>query len=72
MKSTESTPRNPGHIEIDHATRLAASALNARAKPWTWGRPVLKPRRLRRRLCLPPLRNAAFGVVLRDSGGRAV
>lgn len=35
--------------EIDQATRQATTALNARAKPWIWGRPAHKPRKLRRR-----------------------
>jgi transposase len=35
--------------EIDYATRLATAHLNARARPWVWGRPQPKPRTLRRR-----------------------
>jgi hypothetical protein len=35
--------------EIEQATRVATKQLNARAKPWVWGRP-LKPPRYRRRL----------------------
>jgi hypothetical protein len=35
--------------EIDHTTRQATAALNARARPWVWGRPAHKPRKLRRR-----------------------
>jgi len=35
--------------EIEQATRVATKQLNARAKPWVWGRP-LKPRRHFRRL----------------------
>ncbi|MFI9825947.1 transposase [Streptomyces sp. NPDC052013] len=38
-----------GPPEIDHATRLATSQLNARARPWIWGRPAPPTRRLRRR-----------------------
>ena len=34
---------------IEQATRIATKQLNARAKPWVWGRP-LKPARYRRRL----------------------
>ncbi|MGW1077984.1 IS630 family transposase [Streptomyces sp. NPDC002537] len=35
--------------EIDHATRIATAQLNARAKPWIWGRPAPPTRILRRR-----------------------
>ena len=35
--------------EIAHATRVATAQLNARARPWTWGRPQPKPRSYRRR-----------------------
>lgn len=35
--------------EIDQATRLATAQLNARAKPWVWGRPPPPHRRLRRK-----------------------
>jgi hypothetical protein len=35
--------------EIDLATRVATQHLNARAKPWVWGRPPPLQRRLRRR-----------------------
>jgi hypothetical protein len=35
--------------EIDLATRVATQHLNARAKPWVWGRPPPPQRRLRRR-----------------------
>jgi DDE superfamily endonuclease len=35
--------------EIDLATRVATPHLNARAKPWIWGRPPPPHRRLRRR-----------------------
>lgn len=35
--------------EIDQATVQATAALNARARPWVWGRPTPKPRVLRRR-----------------------
>ncbi|MBB5123230.1 transposase [Streptomyces eurocidicus] len=35
--------------EIDHATRAATAQLNARAKPWIWGRPPPPTRQLRRR-----------------------
>lgn len=35
--------------EIEHAMWVATTQLNARAKPWVWGRP-LKPPRHRRRL----------------------
>lgn len=35
--------------EIDQATVQATAALNARARPWVWGRPAPKPRVLRRR-----------------------
>jgi hypothetical protein len=34
---------------IDLATRVATQHLNARAKPWVWGRPPPRQRRLRRR-----------------------
>jgi hypothetical protein len=34
--------------EIDLATRVATEHLNARAKPWVWGRPPPAHRRLRR------------------------
>ena len=35
--------------EIAHATRVATAQLNARARPWIWGRPEPKPRSYRRR-----------------------
>ncbi len=35
--------------EIDQATRVATQHLNARAKPWIWGRPPPPHRHLRRR-----------------------
>jgi transposase len=35
--------------EIAHATQLATAQLNARARPWIWGRPQPKPRSYRRR-----------------------
>ena len=35
--------------EIEAATVLATAQLNARAKPWTWGRPPPPHRRLRRK-----------------------
>ena len=38
---------DPG--EIAHATRVATAQLNARARPWIWGRPQPKPRSYRRR-----------------------
>ncbi|MEU1194429.1 transposase [Streptomyces sp. NPDC005859] len=38
-----------GPAEIEHATRLATSQLNARARPWVGGRPAPPTRLLRRR-----------------------
>jgi transposase len=38
-----------GPDEIAHATRVATAQLNARARPWVWGRPQPKPRTYRRR-----------------------
>ncbi|WP_203218479.1 IS630 family transposase [Streptomyces sp. So13.3] len=38
-----------GPDEITHATELATTQLNARAKPWIWGRPAPPTRHLRRR-----------------------
>ena len=38
-----------GPDDIDHATRVATAQLNARARPWVWGRPAPSPRTLRRR-----------------------
>ncbi|MFD3614600.1 transposase [Streptomyces sp. NPDC058676] len=35
--------------EIEQATRLATSQLNARARPWIWGRPAPPTRLVRRR-----------------------
>ena len=35
--------------EIAHATQVATAQLNARARPWIWGRPQPKPRSYRRR-----------------------
>jgi len=35
--------------EIAHATEVATAQLNARARPWIWGRPQPKPRSYRRR-----------------------
>ncbi|WP_198359616.1 IS630 family transposase, partial [Streptomyces fildesensis] len=37
-----------GPDEITHATELATTQLNARAKPWIWGRPAPPTRHLRR------------------------
>lgn len=37
-------------VEIDHATALATAQLNARARPWVWGRPPPPHRRSRRKL----------------------
>jgi hypothetical protein len=37
--------------EIEPATRVATKQLNARAKPWVWGRPLKPPRRYRRLFC---------------------
>jgi transposase len=38
---------DPGHIT--HATEVATAQLNARARPWIWGRPAPPTRRLHRR-----------------------
>jgi hypothetical protein len=38
-----------GPGEIVHATQVATAQLNARARPWIWGRPQPKPRSHRRR-----------------------
>ncbi|CAN3977571.1 transposase [Kitasatospora purpeofusca] len=38
-----------GPDEIAQATRLATAQLNARARPWTWGRPAPPVRQTRRR-----------------------
>ena len=38
-----------GPDEIAHATRVATAQLNARARPWIWGRPEPKHRSYRRR-----------------------
>ena len=38
-----------GPDEIARATRLGTAQLNARARPWIWGRPQPKPRSYRRR-----------------------
>ena len=35
--------------EIACATQVATAQLNARARPWIWGRPQPKPRSYRRR-----------------------
>lgn len=37
--------------EIAPATRIATKQLNARAKPWVWGRPLKAPRSRRRLFC---------------------
>jgi len=37
-----------GPADIEQATRVATIQLNARAKPWIWGRPPKPPRRRRR------------------------
>jgi hypothetical protein len=37
--------------EIDQATRVATKQLNARAKPWVWGRPPKPHRHCRRLFC---------------------
>jgi len=37
--------------EIEQATRITTAQLNARAKPWVWGRPPKVPRRFRRFFC---------------------
>jgi hypothetical protein len=36
---------------ITHATEVATAQLNARARPWIWGRPAPPTRHLRRRMC---------------------
>jgi hypothetical protein len=38
-----------GPDEIARAARVATAQLNARARPWIWGRPQPKPRTYRRR-----------------------
>ncbi|MEV7012253.1 transposase [Streptosporangium sp. NPDC051022] len=38
-----------GPDEIAYATAVATAQLNARARPWIWGRPAPEPRRSRRR-----------------------
>ncbi len=38
-----------GPDEITHATQVATAQLNARARPWIWGRSQPKPRSYRRR-----------------------
>jgi hypothetical protein len=35
--------------QIDQATKLATAGLNARARPWIWGRPPRPHRTLRRK-----------------------
>ena len=37
--------------EIDQARRVATAQLNARAKPWVWGRPPKAKRQYRRLFC---------------------
>jgi hypothetical protein len=37
-----------GPTDIDQATALATAQLNARARPWIWGRPAPPTRKLRR------------------------
>jgi len=49
--------------EITLATRVATCQLNARARPWVWGRPAPSPRH-RRHLHLPNLRNVAIAICL--------
>ena len=42
-------PLYPDPYEIAHATQVATAQLNARARPWIWGRPQPKHRSYRRR-----------------------
>lgn len=53
--------------EIAHATRVATAELNARARPWIWGRPQPKPRSYRRRL-YTAFRNVALIPASRSGG----
>jgi hypothetical protein len=39
-----------GAADLDEARRVATAQLNRRAKPWVWGRPPPKHRKLRRKL----------------------
>jgi transposase len=39
-----------GAVDLDEARRVATAQLNRRAKPWVWGRPPPKHRKLRRKL----------------------
>ncbi len=47
--------------EIAHATRVATAQLNARARPWIWGRPPAQATLLPPTLYIHPLRNIALG-----------
>ncbi len=48
--SRSSTQEPPSRdAEIADATQVATAQLNARARPWIWGRPQPKPRTYRRR-----------------------
>jgi len=42
---------------------VAIAQLNARARPWIWGRPEPKHRSYRRRLIYTPLRNLALADI---------
>jgi hypothetical protein len=57
-KSTRAWLEDHPRIRHAHATRVATAQLNARARPWIWGRPQPKPRSYRRLFC---------GVAPRDS-----
>ena len=46
--------------EIAHATEVATAQLNARARPWIWGRPQPKHAFLPTTLYIHPLRNVAL------------
>ncbi len=53
--------------EIAYATRVATTQLNARARPWIWGRPQPKPPLLPPTLYIHPLRNLELA---RTTGGK--
>jgi hypothetical protein len=48
--------------EICYATQVATAQLNARARPWIWGRPPPKPAVLPPALQIHPLRNEVTSV----------
>ena len=55
-----------GPTEIEAATVLATAQLNARARPWIWGRPHPTDPETTPAFCLSSLRNSALVLAISD------